>query len=149
MSVIQFGDKARMTYEMRKLQDQPPALNFGGGNTAFVPPASLACKLTAEHGPKQGYTTVIVFMSDGVAGDAAEAAKMLKQRAEADPKLFASYTVGFGDNASRTLESMAFANGVQEKTNYRTANVGNLGQVFEAVAARITPGRLQVRVWKI
>ena len=124
------------------LQGTPPALHFGGGKTAFKPAVEVAHKLMHQHGPIQGFTTVVVFMSDGGAGDAAQAARLLQSMAQAHLNQFACYTVGFGSSASRTLESMAFANGVQEKTNYRTADVGSLGEAFAAVAASISPGRI-------
>ena len=95
-----------------------------------------------RHGPSQGYTAVLVFMSDGGTADAAKAARILEQIAASHNNKFASYTVGFGPGASRTLESMAFSNGVQESNNYRTADVGCLAEAFAAVSSSITPGRL-------
>jgi len=80
-------------------------------------------------------------MSDGGAGDAGKAANIFGQLAAAYPQQFACYTVGFGSGASRTLESMAFANGVQEAANYRAAAVGSLTDAFTAVASSISPGR--------
>jgi uncharacterized protein YegL len=141
-SVIQFSNKARVTHEMREVTGPAPSIKFGGGGTAFLPPITEVQKLVKKSGPDQGYTVVVVFMSDGAASDAAGAAGALEKLAQAYPTQFASYTVGFGSGASQTLQSMAFANGVQENSNYRTADIGSLGEVFAKVAASIVPGRV-------
>jgi len=141
-SVVQFSNKARVTHQMQAVNGQAPSIDFVGGGTEFVPPIEHVKKLVGSHGPAQGYTTVVVFMSDGGACDAPGAANSLEQLAAEHQNQFACYTVGFGESASRTLESMAFSNGVQEKGNYRTADVGSLGEAFAMVASSIVPGRI-------
>jgi len=141
VSVIIFNSEVRLAHEMAPVSGSPLELQFKGGQTAFAPPVFAASQLIAQHGPDQGYTAVVVFMSDGVAGDAGNATQELENLAVAHGSHFASYTVGFGSGASRTLESMAFANGAQESRNYSTANVGNLASAFSKVASTIAPGR--------
>jgi len=142
VSVVQFSHKARVTLQMQPVGPRPPALKFGGGTTSFLAPVELVSQLCQSHGPAHGYTTVVVFMSDGGAQDAPAAASALSTLAQQHPDYFACYTVGFGSGASRTLASMAFAGGVQTADNYRTADVGSLSEAFAAVASSIAPGRL-------
>jgi uncharacterized protein YegL len=143
VSVVQFGSTARVTQRMVPLQGSVPALSPQWSGTAFKPAVDAAASLIANGGgPTDGYTTVVVFMSDGAAADATSAARVLENLAQQYAQHFASFTVGFGDGAPRTLEQMAFANGVPEKNNYRAASVGNLAEAFSAVAKSIAPGRL-------
>ena len=124
----------------------------------------MARDLIQQHGPSSGYTAVVVFMSDGAACDASQAAETLGALAQQYPGQFESHTVGFGSSAPRTLEHMAFSNGQQDKDKcvgnaelataamppsvpppsngrYRAAAVGNLTEAFTAVAKSIKPGR--------
>jgi len=142
VSVVQFGHRARVTHARKALQGSPPALEFGGGATAFLPPVQEAIQLIRHAGPQQNYTPVVVFMSDGGAADAAQAAQALEQVSKQMGDQFMCYTVGFGSGASRTLESMAFANGERATDNYKTADVGSLSDAFKAVATSLSPGRL-------
>jgi len=142
VSVVQFSDSARITHARKGLHGPPPALDFGGGLTAFLPPVRETIKLIQQAGPQQNYTPVIVFMSDGGAADAPQAAHELEKVSKQLGEKFMCYTVGFGPGASRTLESMAFANGERAKDNYKTADVGALSDAFKAVATSLSPGRL-------
>jgi len=143
VSVVQFGTTARVTVNLAPLQGGPPALSPHFTGTCFDPPIVEAEKLMNHRaGPSHGYTTVVVFMSDGCAGDVARATSRLERLAQQHMDQFASYTVGFGSSAPRTLEKMAFSNGLQTKDNYRAANVGNLTEAFTAIATAISPGRL-------
>ena len=141
-SVVQFSDTARVTHTMQVVHGPAPSITFQGGYTEFVPPIRHVCELVANYGPAQGYTVVVVFMSDGAAGDAAGAANLLERLASEHLSQFACYTVGFGASASCTLASMAFSNGVQETGNYHTADIGSLGEAFAVVASSIAPGRV-------
>ena len=143
VSVVQFGTSARVTQTMVPLFGAVPRLQPEWSGTRFKPAVDLAEILVrTKAGPTNGWTAVVIFMSDGAAGDSAPAAKVLEGMAQQYGNQFSSYTVGFGSGAPRTLEQMAFANGVQEKNNYRAASVGNLAEAFSAVAKSIAPGRL-------
>jgi len=143
VSVVQFGTSARITQTMVPLFGAAPCLQPQWSGTSFKPAVDLAEILVRSNaGPTNGFTAVVIFMSDGVARDSAPAAQVLEGMAQQYGNQFSSYTVGFGSGAPRTLEQMAFANGVQEKNNYRAASVGNLAEAFSAVAKSIAPGRL-------
>jgi len=143
VSVVQFGSGARVTKRMIPLQGQAPRLSPQWSGTCFKPAVDAAEDVVRSNGgPTTGYTAVVIFMSDGAAGDSTEAAHVLEGMAQQYGNQFASYAVGFGSGAPKTLEQMAFANGVQEKNNYRAANVGSLAEAFSAVAKSIAPGRL-------
>jgi len=142
VSVVQFGSGARVTQQMVPLQGAVPHLTPQWSGTCFLPAVQTAANLVRASGPDSGYTAIVIFMSDGAAGDSAPAARALEGLAQQHGNQFSSYTVGFGSGAPRTLEQMAFANGVPEKNNYRAASVGNLAEAFSAVAKSIAPGRL-------
>jgi uncharacterized protein YegL len=144
VSVVQFGHDARTTLQMAPLQGSAaPKLTPHWSTTRFHPAATMAADLIySVAGPHNGYTPVVIFMSDGAASDVASAAQVFEGLARQYSNQFASYTVGFGAGAPRTLEHMAFANGVLEKNNYRAASVGSLADAFSAVAKSISPGRL-------
>jgi len=143
VSVVQFGSGARIAYQMAPLQGAPPRLTPCWSGTCFYPAIQQAQSLiTGGYGPDHGYTAVVIFMSDGHAGDVAPASQALRDMAQRHPSQFSSYTIGFGSGAPITLEQMAFANGEQDKNNYRAAAVGSLADAFAAVATSIAPGRL-------
>jgi uncharacterized protein YegL len=144
VSVIQFGSDARVTQQMVPLEGKVPKLEPNWrSSTSFLPAVEAAANLVNNvAGPANGYTAVVIFMSDGAASDSAPAACVLGSLAQTHGNQFSSYTVGFGSCAPRTLEQMAFANGVLEKNNYRAASVGDLAEAFSAVAKSIAPGRL-------
>jgi len=142
VSVVQFGTHARVTQQMVPLQGIAPKLSPQWSGTCFLPAVEKAAELVNVAGPNNGYSAVVIFMSDGAAGDSTPATEVLEALADEYSDKFSSYTVGFGSGAPRTLEQMAFGNGVQEKNNYRAASVGNLAEAFSAVAKSIAPGRL-------
>jgi len=137
VSVVQFASSARTTHQMIPLHGPPPTLDYRSGGTVFLPPVQQAESLIRSHGPNQGYTSIVIFMSDGGSGDGPRAASVLQNLATSHPKRFASYTIGFGSGASGTLEQMAFADGVQNRKNYRTSQVGNLGETFSKISQEI------------
>lgn len=141
-SVVQFGSHVRTTINMRPIQGAAPRLSYQSSGTRFLPPVQQAKALIDAHGPDGGYTTVVVFMSDGGAGDATSAAGVLQGMAQRWPGQFESHAVGFGHGAATTLEQMAFAHGELDKNKYTKAAVGNLAESFTAIAKSIAPGRL-------
>uniref|UniRef100_A0A6U5JQH3 VWFA domain-containing protein n=1 Tax=Calcidiscus leptoporus TaxID=127549 RepID=A0A6U5JQH3_9EUKA len=141
-SVVQFATNARVTHQMRPMQGSAPSLTPKWSGTRFHPAVLEAQQLIDKvAGPENGYAAVVVFMSDGAAADSSRAAKVLAAIAQQHLDLFQSYTVGFGRGAPSTLKTMAFANGQQDETKYRTAAVGDLTEAFKAVAKDISPGR--------
>ena len=143
VSVVQFGTSARITHQLIPLEGQPPNLTPSWSGTAFLPAIRQAENLiNCVAGPAHGYTTVIVFMSDGESGDVCQTVKVLESLASEHTNQFACYTVGFGRGASITLERMAFSGGVHNANNFRTASIGSLVDAFTAVARSISPGRL-------
>jgi len=141
-SVVQFNDGARTTQQFVPIEGAAPTLTPQWSGTCFEPATLEAKRLIDQYGPSNGYTTVVIFMSDGAAGDAGSATRVLQSLAQQYSGQFESHTVGFGPGAPTTLEGMAFANGENDKTKYRAASVGNLTETFTAVAKSITPGRL-------
>ena len=137
VSVVQFSGTARTTHRLKPLHGPAPSLDYFSGGTQFVPPVQEASNLISQYGPAQGFTPVVILMSDGGSGDGPQAAKILEGLARTHQKRFTSYTVGFGSGADRTLQQMAFANGVQDRNNFRTASVGSLGNTFAQISQDI------------
>ena len=141
--MVQFGSTARVTLSKLLLQGNPPELSPRWSGTCFLPAIQEAEKLiTTTAGPDQGYSAAIIFMSDGFSSDVSQAENVLQDLASKHRNQFASYTVGFGASASCTLERMAFAGGVPDKSNFRMAGIGSLATAFQAVATSISPGRM-------
>ncbi len=72
VSVVQFDSSAHTTVCKQPLSATPNSLSYRGGGTAFYPAAAEACKLAGE--TPSTHTPVVIFMSDGQAGDASQAA---------------------------------------------------------------------------
>jgi uncharacterized protein YegL len=143
VSVVQFGSTARVTQEKLLLQGEPPELTPKWSGTCFLPAIEEAKNLICSTaGPAHGYSSAIIFMSDGFSSDVSQAERLLQDLAIQHRNQFASYTVGFGSGASCTLERMAFADGVPDKSNVQTASIGGLANAFRAVATSMSPGRV-------
>jgi len=127
VSVIQFGNSARVTVRMQTLSQAPVTLDYEGGGTQFAPTAE-ATKLLVQKTP-ESYLPIVVFMSDGQSSDAAAAAKIfhtinrqISHREDADLEL---YVIAFGGVDSAQLSRIAGASRrgkfiqVQIQLNYR------------------------------
>lgn len=77
VSVVQFDGNARTTVRRQPLSSTPGNLSYHGGGTAFYPAAVEACKLARE--TPTSHSPVVIFMSDGQAGDAPHAAAAFSQ----------------------------------------------------------------------
>eukprot|EP00957_Ditylum_brightwellii_P144979 11042106-Ditylum_brightwellii.AAC.1 len=77
VSVVQFDSAAMVTVEKKSISNVPSALGYGGRGTSFLPAAARACALAMS--TPSTHTPSIVFMSDGEAGDANEAATRFSQ----------------------------------------------------------------------
>ena len=131
VSIVQFDSSARTTHSHVRLVGSPPALSYNGGGTRFHPPAQKARELIDSHGMGPA---VVIFMSDGGSDDGNAAAGEFQQIANARGSKFSCYTIGYGSQASTTLKVMAFKEGKQDSSNYRVANIGQLGVAFGDIA---------------
>jgi len=134
VSIVQFDSSARTTHSHVRLVGSPPALSYNGGGTRFHPPAQKARELIDSHGMGPA---VVIFMSDGGSNDGNAAAGEFQQIANARGSKFSCYTIGYGSQASTTLKVMAFKEGKQDSSNYRVANIGQLGVAFGDIANSI------------
>uniref|UniRef100_A0A7S4MHU9 VWFA domain-containing protein n=1 Tax=Prymnesium polylepis TaxID=72548 RepID=A0A7S4MHU9_9EUKA len=93
-SVVQFGSQARTPISMQPIEGATPFHSplMPPSGTCFLPPTLMAQNLIHQHGPDSGYTAIVVFMSDGAACDAAEAAQVLGTLAKRHPGQFESHT---------------------------------------------------------
>jgi len=133
VSIVQFGSSARPTHTRLRLQGSPPSLQYGGGGTAFHPPARNARQLIEAYpGP-----AAVIFMSDGGSNDGGAATHEFQQIANSRGTGFSCYTIGFGGGASSTLAQMAFKDGKPDRSNYKTADIGQLGVAFGQIANSI------------
>ena len=77
VSVVQFNGGSRITVQHASLSSAPNSLPYSGGCTCFYPASIEACKLA--RGSPSTHVPAIVFMSDGQANDAANAAHEFAQ----------------------------------------------------------------------
>ncbi len=131
VSVVQFDNIARITCEMKSISHAPTSLNYSGGGTNFSPAAHSACGLARK--TPQSYSSVIIFMSDGMANDSRDAASHfsalnneVKNRTGRDLEL---HVIGFGGGTdTRQLQEIASssANG----RVHTASDIDSLSKVF-------------------
>lgn len=73
VSVVQFSSASRITVNQQPIAAAPSSLSYGNGGTTFHPASLNACQL-ARSTPST-HVPVVVFMSDGCAGDSHLAAE--------------------------------------------------------------------------
>ena len=77
ISVVKLDDYATVSVRMSPISKVPTSLSYSGGGTCFHPAALSACELASGTPPT--HAPVVVFMSDGCAYDAAQAAGAFSQ----------------------------------------------------------------------
>lgn len=97
VSVIQFTGDCRTIYERQQLTLNTTLGKYRGGGTDFIPPLYEASRILSNAHSQE--MPVLIFMSDGEAGDCIAAMKNL---VSCCPKL-AVHTVGFGRGAGHGL----------------------------------------------
>ncbi len=135
VSVVQFDGVSRITVTNASLSEAPMNLSQHGGGTLFHPAALDACKLARD--TPLSHTPVIIFMSDGEAGDASAAAREfsllndhVSRVLHADLEL---NVIAFGGGANFTqLQLIAQASKVGKV--HASANAADLASVFVAIA---------------
>lgn len=136
VSVVQFNDGARVTVNPTSLSSAPSNLPYDSGGTCFHPAAIKACQM-AKQTPST-YTTTIIFMSDGGAGDAPAAARefsglnsQIFSQSENDLEL---HVIAFGTGANNAqLQQIAGASKVGKV--HLSSNTADLAKVFVGIAA--------------
>ena len=135
VSVVQFSSQSRITIQQQKIQEAPKSLHFHNGGTQFSPAAQNACALA--RGTPSTHVPVIVFMSDGCADDASQAASYfsslnnyIKGRTGSDLEL---HVIAFGLNASQAQLSQIAAASPIGKVRAST-DTADLSKVFEEIA---------------
>ena len=135
VSVVQFESSERVTCQLQNITKAPTNLDYRGGGTAFSPAAHSACRV-ARLTP-QSHTSVIVFMSDGMADDSGAAAhhfsvlnKEIQNQTGNDLEL---HVIGFGGGTdTRQLQQIAGAS-----TNGRVhtaSDIDSLSKVFVQIS---------------
>ena len=112
VSVVQFDHSSRVTIRETPIRHAPKTLHYHGGGTCFHPASQSACEVA--RGTTSSHVPVVVFMSDGCAGDAASAAS-----------LFSSLNTEIKGSTGSDLELhvIAFRSG---------ADMSQLGQIVRA-----------------
>jgi hypothetical protein len=135
VSVVQFDGNARITVQQQPISAAPNDLSYSGGYTCFSPAAWMASQLARV--TPLSHVPAVVFMSDGGAPDAHEAANTfstlnqeIKSRFGDDLEL---HVIAFGLHASRQqLELIA---GTSQNGKVRmSADSADLSNVFVNIA---------------
>jgi energy-coupling factor transporter ATP-binding protein EcfA2 len=135
VSVVQFNHTASVTVHLENILKAPTSLGYNGGGTSFAPAAASAAYLArmtpASHVP------VVVFMSDGMADDSADAAatfralnRDLVSRSGDELDL---NVVGFGGGTD-TRQLLEIANASRNGRVHSTSDVNDLSKTFIQIA---------------
>ncbi|KAL7554369.1 hypothetical protein ACHAWF_017810 [Thalassiosira exigua] len=134
VSVVQFDGSSRVTVDKNLLSAAPQNLSYRGGGTSFHPASLNACKLARE--TPASHTPVVVFMSDGQASDATQAAReftllndYVRQQTSDDLEL---HVIAFGSALQAQLKQIASAS--PSGKFHASANTADLANVFVGIA---------------
>ena len=135
--MVQFSGGSRITIDKSPINSVPTSLSYGGGGTQFHPASIKACQLASE--TPQSHTPLIVFMSDGGAGDASAAAAQqfsalntsVLQSSGQDLQL---HVIAFGSGANKVQQNL-IANASKTGKVHTSANISDLANVFVNIAS--------------
>ncbi|KAL7552125.1 hypothetical protein ACHAWF_015342 [Thalassiosira exigua] len=135
VSVVQFDGTSRITVQQQPIFAAPEALSYSGGGTAFHPAAVDACKLA--RGTPRSHTPAIIFMSDGEAYDAANAAMEFSSLNNAVYRMSNSHlelhVIAFGSGTNQAqLQQIASASRAGKV--HASSNTAELASVFVSIA---------------
>ena len=134
--MVQFSGGSRITIDKSPINSVPTSLSYGGGGTQFHPASIKACQLARE--TPQSHTPLIVFMSDGGAGDASAAAQQFSalntsvlQSSGQDLQL---HVISFGGGTDQAQLNL-IANASKTGKVHTSANISDLANVFVNIAS--------------
>jgi hypothetical protein len=138
ISIIQFDGTARITCELNIIANAPTSLGFKSGRyTRFAPAATSACEVASR--TPSSHVPVIIFMSDGVAMDSLDAARIFEALNLTWKSRFPSFgeielhVIGFGNGTSlNQLRDIADAS--NRGKMHSAANIDSLLNVFIDIA---------------
>jgi uncharacterized protein YegL len=126
VSIVQFDGGARVTCQLQNISNAPANLDFKGGGTCFSPAALSACDLARK--TPSSHMPVIIFMSDGCAGDSQAAANTFGTLNDVE-----LHVIGFGGGTDTSqLQQIARAS-VNGKV-HTASDIDSLSKVFVQIA---------------
>ena len=135
VSVVQFDNSALVTAQLTPITQAPNQLDYRGGGTCFHPAAQSACQLAAA--TPSSHVPVVVFMSDGEAGDAGHAAGAFsvlnrneRHKRGSDLEL---HVIAFGSGAS-TAQLQQIAGSSRNGKLHMSADTAELSNIFVEIA---------------
>ncbi|CAM9111425.1 unnamed protein product [Ectocarpus sp. 13 AM-2016] len=129
ISVVQFGTSARVTCQASPIDMAPRSLSRQGGGTCFAG-AMVSARAILER-DNASRRAQLVFMSDGAAGDAPEAARTMSNIVNEHPNIGVE-VVAFGGGADGMALGLIANAG---RTRVTTAGAGSLTQTFFDIAS--------------
>ena len=137
VSVVQFQGGTRTTVRMKELNTVCTTLDYRGGGTCFYP-AALSAKELVLATPST-HVPVVVFMSDGCAGDATQAASTFSSTNQSvkstyDGNDLELHVIAFRGGAS-TSQLQAIANASPRGKVYTSATTAQLSDIFGQIAS--------------
>ena len=135
VSVVQFSNTAEVTVRMRPIVRVPNDLKYRSGGTQFYPAALSACQLADE--TPRSHVPIIMFMSDGQANDAAQAASEFSQLTGRIHRTYDTnlelHVISFGGQASTSQLSQITGSSKNGKL-HTSANTVELSNIFVDIA---------------
>mmetsp|Transcript_1455 Transcript_1455/g.3038 ORF Transcript_1455/g.3038 Transcript_1455/m.3038 type:complete len:1794 (-) Transcript_1455:138-5519(-) len=135
ISVVQFDNSAEITVNKVLISQAPNQLRYDGGGTSFDPASQKASALAGT--TPLSHAPVIVFMSDGCAGDASSAAKTfstlnnsIKQTFENELEL---HVIAFGKSSSLS-QLQEIANSSKNGKLHKSTDTAELSHIFVEIA---------------
>lgn len=132
VSIVQFDSGARISCQASPIELAPRSLQMKGGGTCFAGAMEKAAEVLRRYDASR--QVQLVFMSDGGASDAEQAASTMSSIVNAHPN-FGAEVIAFGSGADMAaLDVIARAGG----TKVTTASAGNLTKIFVDIASGVS-----------
>ncbi|KAL7557640.1 hypothetical protein ACA910_001244 [Epithemia clementina (nom. ined.)] len=135
VSVVQFDSTARTTVRLEELSRVRTDLEYAGGGTFFNPAAKSAMDIV--NATPLTHVPAVIFMSDGAAGDAAEAAISFSSINRSVQSRFADnlelHVIAFGDGANIS-QLQQIANASTRGKTYTSGSTAELYNIFVSIA---------------
>jgi uncharacterized protein YegL len=134
LSVVTFDDYPTVAFQMQSLASAPRSFSGRFGGTSFTPALQTCDQLLA--GTPQGYTPILIFMSDGCDGGGNAVGAMQQLHQKYSRMNLQVHTIAFGHSyGAPLLQNMAQVAGGEF---HAAAGGMQLNQVFVKIAAECT-----------
>ena len=136
VSIVQFDSSATTSARQVSIGNVPNDLTFRGGGTQFGPSAKMALEIGSES--PVSHVPSVIFMSDGMAGDAPYATNAFTQLSNKVRRVHNCYlelhVIAFGGGAS-TSQLQSIASSSPNGKLHLSADTAELSNIFVDIAS--------------